>query len=1060
MKNIKRLLASLMVVVMLLTTAPMSGFAELDLTDIFKISASAQTYTGTCGDNLTWTFNTETGELSIDGTGAMYDYDCNNRPWESYEDQIKTVTIGNSVTAIGDFAFTYCESLTSIEVDADNEYYSSDSFGVLYNKDKTELIQYLIGNERTEFTIPDSVTSIGDLAFRGCESLTSVTIPDSVTTIGNHAFVCCYSLTSITIPDSVTRIGDSVFWDCDSLTSIIIPDSVTSIGDLAFGNCYSLTSITIPDSVTTIGDYAFDNCRSLTSITIPDSVTSIGDAAFWACNSLTDVYYSGTYEDWQKISIGIDNECLKNAIIHYDLVAPDIPQSAVVKENLDYYIEEDDAHKKLSMQTTLKDEWFSEDSEVYNHELGGFCSQFTVLGYTKASHKLTDEQKKNGTRPAGYITKNQVLKNALNKMGFSDPVVELSAPREEVNHFIANKKININSEEYTLIFMGFIGSYQEQWYSNFDPGTGETHAGFKGAAKSMLWYLDDYLKDMNVDKNKTKIVITGHSRGAATANLVAAELIKNGKYALKENIYTYAFATPNSTTLPEKDNVVFNRIFNIVNPEDFVTKCLPSAWDYGRYGVTYTLPSKTNTSSSAYNDYLNNMRKYYSQLTNGSKYSPYSDGEAATYNVVQKLTDSVKNVNQFYNKKLEAGVLGDFTSFEFFQVALCPFVSKVATTTEMVAAISLITSVEASTSKVFKGIVNYFLAEQMLNKAFEMAHCAETYCAYMMTMTSFQMTAYPRRGYKNTVNCPVDIEVIDKATGDVVGRIVNNVIDEEIEAKDNAIVMTVDGDSKSFWLPSDGDYDVRLTGNDEGTMDYTVSEIDSDIGEIQRVNFFDVEITDGKEMTGEITGEEFEIDEYTLAFEDESMLLPTEIMSGEDIINYNIDISIEGNGEAGNSMIVPSGDYVSLTATPEEDSEFVGWYEDSVLISTDAQYSFVAKSDRKLTAKFIEVSVSGKVHSVSVDDFSMSYKSTLTISPEIDVDLDVGYKVTYSSSDPSVAYVDDDGYVIALSTGDATITCTVSDEFGNTVTDTCNVEVKYSWWQWIIVIVLFGWIWY
>ena len=118
-----------------------------------------------------------------------------------------------------------------------------------------------------EITIPNSVTSIGNFAFDFCTSLTSVTIPDSVTSIGERAFAGCYSLTSVTIPDSVTSIGYCAFYECTSLTSVTIGDSVTSIGDFAFDFCTSLTSVTIGDSVTSIGNNAFYSCTSLTSVT-------------------------------------------------------------------------------------------------------------------------------------------------------------------------------------------------------------------------------------------------------------------------------------------------------------------------------------------------------------------------------------------------------------------------------------------------------------------------------------------------------------------------------------------------------------------------------------------------------------------------------------------------------------------------------------------------------------------------------------------------------------------------------------------------------------------------
>ena len=136
-----------------------------------------------------------------------------------------------------------------------------------------------------------AVTEIGEFADASSDNgynkiLTEIIIPNSVTSIGDSAFRNCTSLTTISIPDSVTSIGYSAFASCDSLTSITIPDSVTSIGEYAFEYCDSLTSITIPDSVTSIGSYAFSDCTSLTTISIPDSVTSIGSRPFYDCDSL------------------------------------------------------------------------------------------------------------------------------------------------------------------------------------------------------------------------------------------------------------------------------------------------------------------------------------------------------------------------------------------------------------------------------------------------------------------------------------------------------------------------------------------------------------------------------------------------------------------------------------------------------------------------------------------------------------------------------------------------------------------------------------------------------
>ena len=188
---------------------------------------------------------------------------------------LTSITIPDSVTSIGDHAFYNC--LTSITVSENNKYFSSLN-GVLFNKDKTDLITYPIGNERTEYTIPDSVTSIGNFIFYNCSSLTSITIPDSVASIGNSAFYNCSSLTNIKLPDVIDIISGNTFRDCSSLLNIIIPDSVTSIKECAFEGCKSLTNIAIPESVTKIGTWAFKDCTSLKSIAINNPDCEISNA--------------------------------------------------------------------------------------------------------------------------------------------------------------------------------------------------------------------------------------------------------------------------------------------------------------------------------------------------------------------------------------------------------------------------------------------------------------------------------------------------------------------------------------------------------------------------------------------------------------------------------------------------------------------------------------------------------------------------------------------------------------------------------------------------------------
>ena len=188
------------------------------------------------------------------------------------------------MTSIGGCIFQYCSGLTYIKVEEGNaEYDSRDNCNAIIEKATNTLIQ---GCRNT--VIPNSVTSIGDGAFSGCSGLTSITIPNSVTSIDDDAFEGCSSLTSIIIPNSVTSIGQRAF-SSSGLTSITIPNSVTSIGNWAFWGCSGLTFISIPNSVTSLGNGAFWGCSGLTSISIPNSVTSIGYQAFSWCSGLTSV---------------------------------------------------------------------------------------------------------------------------------------------------------------------------------------------------------------------------------------------------------------------------------------------------------------------------------------------------------------------------------------------------------------------------------------------------------------------------------------------------------------------------------------------------------------------------------------------------------------------------------------------------------------------------------------------------------------------------------------------------------------------------------------------------
>lgn len=307
-----------------------------------------------------------------------------------YGCHLLTVTLPKSITTLGNSVFIMNSVLKSIDVDSENPNFSSEN-GVLYNKDKTVLVMCPNG-KKGEFIIPDHVTTIGDYAFHYCASVTSMTIPSSVTNIGKYAFYYCNFLTSLTcrsktpptadatcftqmpsftlyvpesaletykntspwskaqyfsglpefpisgtcgdnltweldengvltisgtgamtdwakasevawyaylknietivLEDGVTSIGKQAFENCDKVTTITIPDHIESIGASAFYSCDALESVTIGNGVKTIGSDAFYNCKSMKSITMGNSITSIGSGAFEGCSALNAVYIS------------------------------------------------------------------------------------------------------------------------------------------------------------------------------------------------------------------------------------------------------------------------------------------------------------------------------------------------------------------------------------------------------------------------------------------------------------------------------------------------------------------------------------------------------------------------------------------------------------------------------------------------------------------------------------------------------------------------------------------------------------------------------------------------
>lgn len=329
----KKLLSIILIVSMVIFAFPLTAISSFAVTsgdfEYEVISEEDKTcaiidYTGTAAD---LEIPQEIDGYSVTKIGDYAFEDCTS---------LLSVTVPAGITVIGEGTFWDCTSLANINVSADNTEYTSVD-GVLFSKDMTDLLQYHIGNARTEYAIPNGVTSIADYSFPECALIESITFPDSVTSIGETAFAACSSLKSVELGSGVKTIGDYAFAWCGALTDVKIPYGVTTIGESAFDSCTSFENITFPDSVTSIGqnviwgtayykdeanwendvlyvdnhlitskstingdcvikdgtktiaNSAFSNCESLENITIPNSVEYIGQFGFYKCSSLKNV---------------------------------------------------------------------------------------------------------------------------------------------------------------------------------------------------------------------------------------------------------------------------------------------------------------------------------------------------------------------------------------------------------------------------------------------------------------------------------------------------------------------------------------------------------------------------------------------------------------------------------------------------------------------------------------------------------------------------------------------------------------------------------------------------
>lgn len=277
----------------------------------------AEGESGVCGEDLTWAFSA--GTLTISGSGAMTDFpESTMAPWYPLRRQILRLELPQGLTTVGDLAFYGCEELLAVN-------------------------------------IPDSVTSIGSYAFAECAGMTMLTLGSGVTEIGEGAFSDCVSLAALRLPESLRSIGLKAFYRCESIPAVTVPAGVVSIGMSAFAYCKSLVTADIQAGMDTVPEWLFYGCGRLVSVTLPEDTESISKFAFRGCQQLATVYYGGSNKTPDEIQLDIDADVPGfDSTGHVSTEpAPDSAISGVTHENGDGTITQENVTVTQGQNTTV-----------------------------------------------------------------------------------------------------------------------------------------------------------------------------------------------------------------------------------------------------------------------------------------------------------------------------------------------------------------------------------------------------------------------------------------------------------------------------------------------------------------------------------------------------------------------------------------------------------------------------------------------------------------------------------------------------------------------------------
>lgn len=685
------------------------------------------------------------------------------------------------------------------------------------------------------------------------------------------------------------------------------------------------------------------------------------------------------------------------------------------------------------------DEYFSDTSYKYNQSL---CTMSLALAMTAFASSKTD-----------YDNQSINARNLMKRIGIAEENIAVNdwftkkPETDSIGVIAGNKKIRTGDKDYTLIAVAIRGSgYEKEWAGNFTLGLSGQHRGFCDARDNVITFLRDYIKDKNITGD-IKIWITGYSRAAAAANLVAGAidddkiLGKNINYT-KDDVYTYCFETPAGASADKVQDKKYGNIFNIINPNDIVTYVAPAVMGFARYGQDKYIPSKEN----AYNYKLKKqqMLEYYNKLSSTDKYIvdsfqmkkvklknwlpggkdisiihdsdnnkfilslylknyitilskeilkgrenyciTYEDEVREVMSVMlggtseqtERITDRIMdNARKGWPDILKQSALKSLFGVLYPAKNIDEIMIEWVTDALDKEGINYDKKMVESAVKKLSGLAvmtaakhpDYATTLVYNMESIEAAHYPELCLAWMQSMDSnyrkYNVSEFSNGSHREIrINCPVNVYVYNDK--DVKVAAIIDDIPQDIE--DSTIISSINEDGeKIIVLPGDADYKIEITGRENCTVNYGISEYCAFYGDYTRnINYFNINLGKDEKLTGYIPSyneEELSDDisqgstvNYTLMGSDDNEIKCDSDMKGEEAVNayYNVIVNADNEdyGVVTGSGIRQYGSFAQAEAVAAEGYKFDGWYRESECVSLEDTYRWLVTGDMELTARF------------------------------------------------------------------------------------------------------------